>query len=60
MDELKGRRNDHLVEPLFAGLGHRTEEDTPEGSRARHGLSEWWLVALLGVGVLAATVWAIA
>ena len=45
------RPNDHLVEPLFGGLGVEEEVDVPGRRRGR--FRWWWIVA----GAVAGVIW---
>ena len=49
MDDLRERPHDHLVEPLFAGLGHAKE---PRRSRLRAGRLALALFALAALVAL--------
>ena len=49
MDEHESRPHDHLVEPLFAGLGHEPSAQRPRPGRWILGAV---LVAALGGGLI--------
>jgi len=44
-DELVCRPHDHLVEPMFAGLGVGEDRPAPEAVRRVGGRAALWLVA---------------
>jgi hypothetical protein len=56
-EDWRARPNDHLVEPLFGGLGHEAPQDPVRG--ARRGLSTTRallvavVVAIVGLGIAA-------
>ncbi|MCC6405834.1 MAG: hypothetical protein IT453_01620 [Planctomycetes bacterium] len=60
MSDLPHRPNDHLVEPMFAALGHRPEAEpaAPEPARtSRAARVLFWFAVALACG---ATVWIVA